>query len=534
MPIELTVRSVALQIDEANDPGAQPELFYRLVNPTSDSWTLAKVTAMRQGSFGGQLVIETNAGGATPSDTTIERLRITQAGHVGIGTPTPGFPLDVNGIVNATDVYKNGAPLVASQWSDVTGGISFTAGNVGIGVASPTQALEVNGAVKATDFIKGSTSLVSSQWVEGAGGLSYNDGRVGIGTRTPQAKLHIEAGSVLVNGEGSGVIVDEGGRNRVGFMKYVGREAGIWRLNNQDFEIGRLDTSVTALPGTPTTFVTDLYIGNNGNIGIGTTSPSQKLDVRGYNLLTDPSAQFNSHFPFSNNSAYLTGVNIYLRGGAPQGWRTALTVTTANGNVGIGTESPGARLHVANGGAIINGVTVGADVTGSIDYPWEYETIGVAAPNFNLRLQSPNSVIFHPGGARNNVISIDPAGNIGHARGARCDGSRWIDASSLTYKSNVDPLSVEKALTTLVGLAPVIFRYKTEDDDTRHVGFIAEEVPDLVAAPDRKGVSAMDIVGILTKVVQHQQQQITELYSRLQATPPQPYQVIGTPNALPK
>jgi hypothetical protein len=37
------------------------------------------------------------------------------------------------------------------------------------------------------------------------------------------------------------------------------------------------------------------------------------------------------------------------------------------------------------------------------------------------------------------------------------------------------------------------------------VGFIAEDVPDLVATKDRKGLSPMDIVAVLTKVVQEQQ-----------------------------
>lgn len=36
-------------------------------------------------------------------------------GKVGIGTPSPAFNLDVNGIINATEVYKNGAPLAQSN-----------------------------------------------------------------------------------------------------------------------------------------------------------------------------------------------------------------------------------------------------------------------------------------------------------------------------------------------------------------------------------------------------------------------------------
>jgi hypothetical protein len=47
------------------------------------------------------------------------------------------------------------------------------------------------------------------------------------------------------------------------------------------------------------------------------------------------------------------------------------------------------------------------------------------------------------------------------------------------------------------------------------VGFIAEEVPDLVAMKNRKGLSSMDIVAVLTKVVQEQQKTISTLREEL-------------------
>ena len=53
------------------------------------------------------------------------------------------------------------------------------------------------------------------------------------------------------------------------------------------------------------------------------------------------------------------------------------------------------------------------------------------------------------------------------------------------------------------------FVYKA-DRTERHVGFIAEDVPELVATKDRKGLSPMDIVSVLTKVVQEQEGLIQE------------------------
>jgi hypothetical protein len=80
-------------------------------------------------------------------------------------------------------------------------------------------------------------------------------------------------------------------------------------------------------------------------------------------------------------------------------------------------------------------------------------------------------------------------------------GGVWTDASSREYKDNIESLATEEALDTLKELNPVKFAYK-KDMTERHVGFIAEEAPELIATKDRKGLSPMDIVAVLTKVVQ--------------------------------
>jgi carbonic anhydrase/acetyltransferase-like protein (isoleucine patch superfamily) len=92
----------------------------------------------------------------------------------------------------------------------------------------------------------------------------------------------------------------------------------------------------------------------------------------------------------------------------------------------------------------------------------------------------------------------------------------WTNASSREYKEAITPLSADTAEKTLAALEPVTFRYKNEADQQR-VGFIAEDVPDLVAMKDRKGLSPMDIVAVLTRVVQTQQKQLNALQAELAA-----------------
>jgi len=76
---------------------------------------------------------------------------------------------------------------------------------------------------------------------------------------------------------------------------------------------------------------------------------------------------------------------------------------------------------------------------------------------------------------------------------------------------------VEEALQALADLQPVQFRYKNDATET-YVGFIAEDVPALVAMQDRQSLSTMDIVAVLTKVLQDQQKRIDELEMRLAET----------------
>jgi hypothetical protein len=77
----------------------------------------------------------------------------------------------------------------------------------------------------------------------------------------------------------------------------------------------------------------------------------------------------------------------------------------------------------------------------------------------------------------------------------------WVDASSRDLKDNIVSLTNEDAARALAELNPVRYNYKVTPDEA-HVGFIAEDVPELVARKDRKGLAPMDIVAVLTKVVQ--------------------------------
>jgi hypothetical protein len=108
-----------------------------------------------------------------------------------------------------------------------------------------------------------------------------------------------------------------------------------------------------------------------------------------------------------------------------------------------------------------------------------------------------------------------PSAPLQMAGGAYTNGTGWFNASSREYKENIESLDSREALMTLASLDPVKFNYKS-DASEKHVGFIAEDVPELVATKDRKGLSPMDILAVLTKVVQEQQRRLQDQQRAMQ------------------
>jgi trimeric autotransporter adhesin len=107
-----------------------------------------------------------------------------------------------------------------------------------------------------------------------------------------------------------------------------------------------------------------------------------------------------------------------------------------------------------------------------------------------------------------------PAHPLHMASGAHVTtGGVWTNASSRELKFDIEPLKYDEYtdfLTKLEDIQIVHFKYKSEPD-VDHIGMIAEDVPDEMASPDRKGIPTADAIAFLIAAVKAQQSQIKEL-----------------------
>lgn len=207
-------------------------------------------------------------------------------------------------------------------------------------------------------------------------------------------------------------------------------------------------------------------------------------------------------------------------------------VVKANGSVGIGTALANNIGAVTGVGKFLNlraGGTSGATgianlvVQGQLNSQMHLVHNGAPANQRILRLQCanglatfnvvndnltsfriPNALAISMNTGYIGLRQPNPTHPLHLISGAHCtQGGVWTNASSRDLKDDIQPITSGEAEAAFAALQPVAYRYKNEPTE-KYCGFIAEDVPELVATGDRKGLGSMDIVAVLTKVVQDQ------------------------------
>ena len=361
-------QGVALFKSDSTAEGAVSFIAIESPSATSNGRT-------RIGADGDDLFFNTS-NGATSPNTSVERMRIDTSGNVGIGTTSPNNLLHVKrnttdnayAIIENTTVGNAGINLknASGDWNIVANAdLRFidnavgdrmcidSNGNVGIGTTSPASGVNLHLSSENDDdhyavtrftadtksfdvgvggsnvpiealrnkFYIYDSSAGSASSSDGIKLVVNSDGNVGIGTANPDDKLEINA-----NSENTGITI----RNTSG-----GTPARITLVNNEGD--GQIDTNNGLLRFGNST-VEDMVIDSDGNVGIGTANPSDKLSLPENSGITWVRADNTDESSIANNED-----DLIIKSSRGTG-----SIILDTNTVGIGTTTPQSKLDVVD------------------------------------------------------------------------------------------------------------------------------------------------------------------------------------------
>jgi hypothetical protein len=370
-------------------------------NESTDASTLTSMWLENYSGFRAELAYTTHLNGSniyinnTYSSGNIlfniagsEKMRITSAGAVGIGTSSPGHQVHIVranvGVglqVENSSTYSHirlqsagtnqaayltfnptGTGNAVIQVNDTDRLAITSAGNVGIGTTSPASKLSVwEGEITISNLSSGFTvpmgSIAAFNDDASNGGLVFKtstsgtlnerlrilaNGNVGIGTTSPttglvvNSRIQVTGNTAPSSGTGLELFYDGTGAGSLAFARGTG-----YIPNFMDGSQLQFFTSSSER----------MRITSAGNVGIGTTSPSSKLTVQ------DAANTYVSHFSGLNQtngvSIGTNASNVALIQGYTRTFSATnnIAINADGGNVGIGTTSPSYQLQLSTDSA---------------------------------------------------------------------------------------------------------------------------------------------------------------------------------------
>ena len=398
--------------------------------------------------------------------------------NVGIGTTSPTI---YGGGLEVSRVSQAGI-RVSSTGGASPGGIEF---GYESSVGGFIQTVQSGGQIS---FYTGNAAVMAMR--------INSSGNVGIGTTSPTAKLDVTTSASWMATFNS---TDANG-GYIRFRKsgtdygFIGSSYHLLTPAGPNDAIA-ISSSNAVIFGTGASLNERMRITSGGNVGIGTTSPTNgyKLDVVG-SILSQVSSG-NTSIVVQTNDANgainaITGFGLELATDSTnQGirFRTGATEKmriTSGGDVGIGTTAPATRLHLNTSGDTVIRLTstAGAYSTG----------IQMYAAGAGAGFIYSNQSIYVTANANGVYLPTN--------------GTSWVANSDLNLK-NIESY-IENAIDSIMDLKAIRFNWKADSQKSTNIGLIAQEVekvyPELINK-NREGylgVRYTELIPIIIKAIQ--------------------------------
>jgi hypothetical protein len=279
-----------------------------------------------------------------------------------------------------------------------------------------------------------------------------------------------------------------------------------------------------------------LYKDASGNVGIGTSSPTQKLQVAGSQLLSSPGSAVYTYFDGTSNSIgrKVTGeLAITVASGSPITFVNSTTEQMridSSGNVGIGTSSPSTfpAKFAVNGSVASGGQNYSAGFSDAVNSTFRIghqsglanlitdAALGLYTSSIErMRIDSSGNLLVNTtvtptyglftGTTKNGspdirwewgpsivngVYYVIPAGG-GSGVYLTSGNTSWSSNSDLRLKNVTG--TYENALNDIVQIEPIKFTWKADSSNKPQVGLSAQSVQKVI--PEAVDTEALSIVG---------------------------------------
>jgi len=348
-----------------------------------------------------------------------ERMRITSAGNVGIGQTAPQGVLSILRNIS----YPNATNSDANAWSNTDKShIKLESGNsaLAIGVDSATNS-------RLAWLQAGHQSPVFADAVDTSKlALQPLGGNVGIGSAAPTRKLFVATGATA-----DGISLSQQGTERLILLADVANLSAKISSGNVFLDLQSVNSTNRGIRFfTGTTATERMSITSAGDVGIGTTAPTQRLHVQTTGLDQEialfgnaqagavartalrigyQTAGYGARIVAEGNaSTAFPAALIFERGAGSSSYAESMRITSA-GNVGIGTSSPAERLSVSGNIQATNATYNFLGVTsGTVQGQFAANDSGVSV---QLRAISNHPLSFFTNNTER--ARIDSSGNVG-------------------------------------------------------------------------------------------------------------------------